>query len=97
MRKRLWILIGVAAGMTFAVSNQGALAHEFVIARSDLPAGKQPLKGGKANVRALRKIAGVGPSQTRQLAVKLAKGKYVLLCNLLGHYKAGQFAAFRVG
>ncbi len=42
------------------------------------------------------RIAKFGPGQTRRLILTLRPGKYVLICNLPAHYKAGQFASFRV-
>jgi uncharacterized cupredoxin-like copper-binding protein len=32
---------------------------------------------------------------SKRLTLRVSPGKYVLLCNLLGHYQAGQFAALR--
>ena len=34
--------------------------------------------------------------QTRRLALTLNAGRYVLICNVPGHYKAGMFVGFRV-
>ena len=31
-----------------------------------------------------------------RLSVELSAGKYVLICNVIGHYNSGQFAAFTV-
>ena len=36
------------------------------------------------------------PSETRRAKVKLARGTYVLLCGLQGHYQSGQRAALTV-
>jgi uncharacterized cupredoxin-like copper-binding protein len=38
----------------------------------------------------------IKPGQTKKVTLTLKPGKYVLLCNLAGHYKAGQYAAFTV-
>jgi uncharacterized cupredoxin-like copper-binding protein len=84
--------------ITFVVRNSGKLAHEFIVVRTSRPAGKLPIKGQKAVLpNTLGKIAQFKPGQTKRLSVTLKAGKYVLLCNLAGHYKAGQYSAFSVG
>ena len=47
---------------------------------ADPPAGAQHLR----------------PNETRRARVELARGKYVLLCGLPGHYESGQRAALTV-
>jgi uncharacterized cupredoxin-like copper-binding protein len=83
----------------FSVSNVGKIKHEFVVLKTNLAPGKLPVKGGEAN-------EDVGPSpgeipnlpsgKKKTLAVKLSPGKYVLICNLPGHYKAGQYIGLSV-
>jgi uncharacterized cupredoxin-like copper-binding protein len=83
----------------FNVSNDGKLEHEFVVIRTNLAPGKLPLKGGEAK-------EDVGPSpgeipslpsgKKKTLNVDLSPGKYVLICNLPGHYKAGQYTGLSV-
>ena len=34
------------------------------------------------------------PGDGKRLSVELSAGKYVLICNVIGHYNSGQFAAF---
>lgn len=85
-----------AGRVTFAVRNEGSLAHELVVLRSDRRAGKLPVKGGKAVEAGRRgRISKIPAGASRRLTLTLRPGKYVLLCNLLGHYQAGQFAALR--
>lgn len=88
----------VAAGkVTFQVKNDGAIEHEFVVLRTDLHHHLLKVKGGEAVKTGLKgEIPKVVPGQVRSLTLSLKPGKYVLICNLLGHYKAGQFAALRV-
>lgn len=86
-----------AGKVTFLVKNVGALAHEFVVLRTDAHHHALAVKGGEAVETGLKgEIAKIVPGQKRSLTLSLKPGKYVLLCNLLGHYKAGQFAALRV-
>jgi uncharacterized cupredoxin-like copper-binding protein len=90
----------VKAGVVaFSVKNAGALKHEFIVLKSKVAASKLPVKNNKAVLvgKVYGKIAPFGPGKTRALVVKLPAGKYILLCNLPAHYKAGQRAAFTVG
>jgi len=86
-----------AGRITFAVRNEGSIAHELVVLRSDRRAGKLPVKGGKALEAGRRgRISQIASGASKRLVLRLQPGRYVLLCNLLGHYQAGQFAALRV-
>ena len=86
-----------AGKVTFRVKNDGAIEHEFVVLRTD--SHHHALKVKKAvavETGKLGKIPKIVPGQERSLTLSLKPGKYVLICNLLGHYKAGQYAALRV-
>jgi uncharacterized cupredoxin-like copper-binding protein len=88
-----------AGKVTFVVRNVGALEHEFEIVRWAKGPASLPLKGQRAKAPSgaeLGEIEDIEPGQTKQITLTLAKGSYVLICNVPGHYKAGQRAAFRV-
>ena len=86
-----------AGRVTFVVRNDGSMTHEFVMLRSDRRAGGLPVKGGKAVVAGRRgRISQMPSGASKRLTLTLPRGRYVLLCNFLGHYQAGQFAALRV-
>lgn len=86
-----------AGKVTFVVANAGKIAHDFVVLRTNLAPGKLPVAGNVAKeVGRQGKIPIFGPRQTRRLALTLRPGKYVLICNVAGHYKLGMFAGFRV-
>jgi uncharacterized cupredoxin-like copper-binding protein len=83
--------------VSFVVRNDGSMAHEFVVLRSDRRAGGLPVKGGKAVETGRRgELSQIASGVSKRLTLTLRPGRYVLLCNLLGHYQAGQFAALRV-
>lgn len=88
----------VAAGtVTFKVRNAGTMDHEFVVMRTDAHHHLLKVKRGKAvEVAVQGEIPKIVAGQVRKITLNLKPGKYVLLCNMLGHYKAGQYAAFRV-
>jgi len=80
----------------FVVTNIGTLKHEFVVIRTDKPAGNL-LKGNEADeTGAVGELDGVKAGNARVLVLRLNRGHYALLCNLPGHYKTGQFADFYV-
>ena len=84
--------------ITFVVRNMGKIPHELAIVRTGRHHHALPMAGSKASEAGLMgEIEEFLPGQTRRLVVKLAPGKYVLLCNLPGHYMAGQYASLRVG
>jgi uncharacterized cupredoxin-like copper-binding protein len=80
----------------FVVTNVGRLEHEFVVIKTNKPAGNL-LKGKEANEGgAVGEIDGVPAGQARTVTLTLRRGHYALICNLPGHYLTGQFADFYV-
>jgi len=90
--------VTVRAGrVSFVVRNDGTMAHEFVVLRSDRHHHSLMVKGGKAVEKGrMGEIPAIPAGTSKRITLKLPPGKYVLLCNMLGHYQAGQFAALRV-
>ena len=101
----------VAGTTTFKIDNVGTTHHELAFYRTDIAAGELPLDDeGKAVLDAAGEageavyatpVRGDPDHRIRDgrgvdYALTLEPGAYVLLCNLAGHYKAGQFAAFTV-
>jgi uncharacterized cupredoxin-like copper-binding protein len=87
-----------AGEVTFVVKNVGKLEHEMVVIRTNAAPGKVPVnaKGRASEKRAVGEVGSVRPGQTKKTTLTLAAGRYVLLCNLPGHYKAGQYSGFVV-
>jgi len=88
----------VTAGkVVFTVKNAGKLKHEFLVVKANLAPGKLPVKNGRASEKgSAGEIGDIAPGRTATKTFTLKVGKYVLLCNLSGHYKAGQYAGFTV-
>ncbi len=81
-----------AGKVTFIVRNAGTMEHEFVVLRTDRHHHLLSMKGQQASeVGAKGEIEEFAAGRTKRLTLTLAPGKYVLLCNLPGHYKRGQF------
>jgi len=86
-----------AAGkVTFNVHNGGTITHEFVVVRTSKAAGSL-LKGARADESGnVGETGDLRAGQSKQLALKLPPGHYALICNLPGHYAAGQHVDFTV-
>lgn len=101
VRLKEWKVIpsvsSVRAGKaTFVARNVGQLDHDLVVLRTNLAPGKLPVAGARAKeVGRVGKTPVFRPGQTRRLTLTLKAGKYVLLCNVPGHYKAGMYVGFR--
>ena len=96
----------VAAGsVTFVVTNEGQKEHEFLVVKTDTPAGEIPLltvPDGEHDVdeeaagEVIDEIGSVVAGATEELTVTLEPGHYALLCNFEGHYAGGMLADFQV-
>ncbi len=86
-----------AGRVRLSVTNKGQLHHQLVVLRTPTPAAKLATNGMTAvETGKVGEIAMLEPGQTRTLTLRLEPGHYVLLCNLPGHYKAGQRADLAV-
>lgn len=90
-----------AGSVTFVVTNDGEIEHEFVVFKTDLAADKLPLSADGtvvdeegAGVTAVDEIAEFAPGTTENLTVDLPAGHYVLICNVPTHYTSGIRAEF---
>ena len=85
-----------AGRVTFNVHNTGKVTHEFVVIRTNKQAGAL-LKGSRADESGnVGETGDLAPGDVKRLTLKLAAGHYALICNLPGHYQAGQYANFTV-
>jgi uncharacterized cupredoxin-like copper-binding protein len=85
-----------AGRVTFGVRNAGQLKHEFVVIKTAKRANAL-LKGAEADETGnVGEIGDLPPGMRKTLKLSLKAGHYALICNLPGHYKAGQNADFTV-
>jgi len=83
--------------VSFAVKNTGKVAHELVVLKTKASPAKLLVKSGKAvETGRVGKVGPVKAGASKTLNLTLKAGKYVLLCNLPGHYQAGQRIGFAV-
>jgi uncharacterized cupredoxin-like copper-binding protein len=87
--------------VTLRVRNGGPATHEFVVIRSDLSAGELPIAADGLSVDEdrvvpLGELSEVEAGASGSLALTLTRGRYVLFCNLEGHYLTGMYASIEV-
>jgi uncharacterized cupredoxin-like copper-binding protein len=81
-----------AGTVTFAVTNRGAITHEFVVlatslAPDELPASDEPgMISEEANIG---ETGDIPAGRFSGLALDLAPGTYLVICNEPGHFAAG--------
>ena len=94
-----------AGTVTFHVTNVGTVTHELVLLKTDLPYDQlppDPDEAGKVLEDEGQTIVHIGetedmePGTTKDFTVDVTAGKYVLLCNEVGHYAGGMRLAFNV-
>ena len=92
----------LAGDVTFAITNFGTMKHEFLVVKTDFEPGKIPLTSESRfdeeadGLEVIDEIPEFEVKTTGLLTVKLDPGKYQLLCNIAGHYKAGMYKPFEV-
>ena len=94
---------GAAAGdVTFTMTNNGTIQHEFLVVKTDIADGKIPLGADNRfseegeGLAVIDEIPEWNIKETKTLTVKLDPGNYQLLCNIEGHYANGMHTAFVV-
>ncbi len=97
-----------AGEVTFVVANNGEEPHEFVIIKSDFPAGQLPVVEAKVPEDAVNVIDEIEPfaaGTTERLTLNLTAGKYIFICNIVkfppdqpleSHYQEGMRVTFLV-
>jgi uncharacterized cupredoxin-like copper-binding protein len=92
-----------AGNVSFRIRNQGPTSHEVNVVRSDHAPDKLPLQDDGLTVdeeadgmEFLDEAEGLDIDDRKTLVLSLAPGRYVLYCNLEGHYLGGMYAAFIV-
>ena len=90
-----------AGKVTFTATNAGTVEHEFVVIKTDKAADALTLSGNAVDEEAsgqskVDEIAEFQPGSAKTLTLDLQPGKYVLICNVAGHYRQGVSSAFTV-
>jgi uncharacterized cupredoxin-like copper-binding protein len=90
-----------AGEVSFSVRNAGEIAHQLIVLRTERPADDLPVKDGVVATDAKRvetvgEIELLSAGGTQDLTLDLDSGRYVLICNIAGHYPSGMRARFSV-
>ncbi len=89
-----------AGKVTFAATNDGAVQHELVIIKTDMPVDQLPVTNDTVDVAAagdeIGEIERFDPGQTEEASFDLEAGTYALICNIPTHYAQGLRASFTV-
>ncbi|MBI5949507.1 MAG: hypothetical protein HY875_15315 [Chloroflexi bacterium] len=87
-----------AGGLTMIATNEGAQLHDLVIVRTEVEVMALPVAGGTVDES---KITIIGrfrefKSGEKEKQFALAAGRYLLICNLPGHYQLGMVTPLSV-
>jgi uncharacterized cupredoxin-like copper-binding protein len=88
-----------AGKVTFTVTNNADIKHELLVLQTDTPADQLAVdKDGAVDesTKVLDLDEFAGPNVTKKESVTLKPGKYVLVCDIPGHYQQGMHAALTV-
>lgn len=89
-----------AGAVTFAVRNGSAeTGHELVVIRSDVEPGALPQVEGRVDetqVEIVGEVEGLGAGAEGSTTIDLSAGRYLLICNIAGHYALGMVAPLTV-
>lgn len=92
-----------AGEVTFAVTNDGTMVHEFVVFKTDLAEDALPEASAEAAVdeeatelEAEGEVEDVEVGGTKSFTATLEPGDYVGICNIVGHYGSGMRIHFTV-
>jgi len=93
-----------AGPTTIEAPNGGKAEHELVVFKTDMNPAKLPTEAnGEVNEEKMDKIAesageipDVEAGETKSADFELTPGKYVIFCNLPGHYAAGMYGTLTV-
>lgn len=93
-----------AGPTTIEAPNEGTVEHELVVFKSDMnPADLPTEANGEVAEEKMDKVAesageipDVEAGETKSEDFELTPGKYVIFCNLPGHYAAGMYGTLTV-
>lgn len=82
-----------------AIRNDGSVPHDLVVVKSDLAPNRLPTASGRvelSQVTTVTQTALLPPGDRAEASFTVERGRYIVLCNVIGHYNSGQFTSFTV-
>jgi uncharacterized cupredoxin-like copper-binding protein len=90
----------VTAGhVVVGIRNHASMVHELKVIKTDLAPDQLPVDGATAKASEDGKVgelANIAGGASRKLVLELVPGKYVLICNIAGHYQLGMRVGLEV-
>jgi uncharacterized cupredoxin-like copper-binding protein len=81
-----------AGKVSFVVKNSGTIEHEMVVVRKPRSGKLRVVHFKAAEDGAVGEVEDLEVGKVRKLTLTLQRGRYVLICNLPGHYQLGMRA-----
>ena len=79
-----------AGALKITLDNKGKVPHELVVLKSGQAAGSLPVKGGRVSEKAsVGEVSETAGGTTKSTTLTLEPGRYVIVCNIPGHYQDG--------
>ena len=87
-----------AGKVKVTAANNGAMPHEAVFLKTDTPAAKLKVasNGRVSESDSVGEVADIPGNKSKSGTLDLKPGKYVIVCNIPGHYQQGMYTALVV-
>jgi uncharacterized cupredoxin-like copper-binding protein len=88
-----------AGKIKIGVRNLATMQHSFEVLKTDVPQDKIPVDLASAKAKEdgkVGEIASIPAGKSAAVTIDLTPGKYVLMCNVAGHYQLGMHIGFTV-
>lgn len=87
-----------AGDVTFEFTNAGKVEHELIVLKTDAAVGSlKPGDDGRVSEdESVGEVSETPAGETKSETINLKPGKYLLVCNIPGHYAAGMRATLVV-
>lgn len=88
-----------AGVVKFGIRNNGAMVHDFDLFKTDLPLDKLPVDGGSAKVKMdglVKQMINIAANRSTTVSADLPPGRYLIICNIAGHYQLGMRTELKV-
>jgi len=88
-----------AGSIKFGIRNNGTMVHDFDLFKTDLPIDKLPVDTGSAKVKLdglVKQMINISANRSTTITADLTAGRYVIICNVAGHYQLGMRAELQV-
>jgi uncharacterized cupredoxin-like copper-binding protein len=89
----------VPGHVVVGIRNHASMLHELKVIKTDLAPDQLPVDGATARASEDGKVGellNISGGASRKLVLELTPGKYVLICNIAGHYQLGMRVGLEV-